>query len=121
MDAVAAHEFGRLVARYRGQRNMSQERLAELAGMTGGYISQIESGKRGKRPSRDTVIRISQVLGAPLPEMLRAAGRLAPGDEMTPTDRLSFEEFVNTDPALTTTQKAALIGVYRSIVGRAGA
>lgn len=96
---------------------MSQDRLAQLSGLSGGYISLLEQGQRGKKPSRDTVIRIAQALNAPLAEMLGAAGRLKPGEDLSPEQRASFTEFVNTDPALTAQQKAILIELYSSWVG----
>lgn len=108
--------FGALVLRYREARNMSQDRLAELAGLSGGYISLIEQGQRGRRPSRNTVIRVAQALNAPLGELLAAAGRLKPGEEVSPERRVSFTEFVQTDPALTAQQKGILIDLYSSWV-----
>lgn len=110
-------DFGEAVRRYREARNMSQERLAEDAGLSGGYISLIETGGRGQRPSRDTVISIAQALNAPVVELLRAAGRLLPSDELAPDgERPTFEQFVNTDPALRSDQKKVLIDLYRSWV-----
>lgn len=112
-------EFGRLVLRFREARGMSQQRLATEAGLSDGYISLIETGRRGARPSRDTVLALAQALGVPAVELLRAAGRLRPGDELTPdTHRPSFEEFVRTDPALRADQKRILIELYSSWVRR---
>lgn len=111
--------FGTLVKRYREARNMSQERLAELAKLSSGYISLIETGNRGKRPSRDTVIGIAQALDADVVEFLRVAGRLEPADDINPDgSRIPFERFVNTDPALRSDQKKVLIDLYRSWVRR---
>lgn len=94
-------ELGRLVKRYRKARNMSGERLSALIGKSNGYIAQLETGARGKRPDRDAVIGIAQQLGAPLSELLQAAGLLEPGEELAPPGRPRFEDFVNTDQALT--------------------
>lgn len=117
-DANEPTELGRLVKRYRKARNMSGERLSALIGKSNGYIAQLETGARGKRPDRDAVIGIAQQLGAPLVELLRAADLLEPGDELAPTDRPRFDDFVNTDPALRSDQKRMLIDLYRSWVGR---
>lgn len=111
-------ELGRAVKRYRTERNMSGERLSALIGKSNGYIAQLETGARGKRPGRDVVVSIAQHLNAPLAELLRAAGLLEPGDDLIPEGRPSFETFVNTDPALRTDQKRVLIDLYRSWVGR---
>ena len=112
-------EFGRLVLRYREARGLSQQRLATEAGLSDGYISLIETGRRGSRPSRDTVLALAQALGVPAVELLRAAGRLQAGDDLAPDNRRpSFEEFVRTDPALRADQKRILIELYSSWVRR---
>lgn len=116
---VGPGDFGRLVKRYREARGMSQDRLAELVGITGGYVSQIESGTRGRRPARDLVISFAQALQANPAEFLRATGRLEPGDDMSPEARMGFEEFVNSDPALRADQKRALVTLYRTWVREA--
>lgn len=96
---------------------MSQDRLAELSGLSNGYISLIETGGRGKKPSRDTVISLAQALNAPLVDFLRASGRLRPEDEtVVDRGRPSFEAFVATDSALRTDQKKVLIDLYKSWV-----
>lgn len=115
----AVSEFGDLVRQTRESRGLSQERLAALAKLTPGYISLIETGKRGSRPGRDTVLGIAQALGVPPKEMLRAAGRLRPGDNVEqPPSRPSFEVFVQSDPELRSDQKEILIRTYRSWVRR---
>lgn len=108
--------FGALVRRYREARGFSQQRLAAGSGLSDGYISLIETGRRGARPSRDTVLALAQALDAPAVELLRAAGRLAPHDELDPRPRPSFEEFVRTDPLLTSDQKRILTELYSSWV-----
>ncbi|MCU1483881.1 MAG: family transcriptional regulator [Actinomycetia bacterium] len=118
-QAPAPGEFGRLVLRYREARGLSQQRLATEAGLSDGYISLIETGRRGSRPSRDTVLALAQALGVPAVELLRAAGRLQSGDDLVPDNRRpSFEEFVRTDPALRADQKRILIELYSSWVRR---
>lgn len=110
--------FGAVLRRYREARSMSQERLAEAAGVSPGYVSLVETGKRGKRPSRDVVISLAQALRVDPVILLRAAGRLQPGDRLSPDERPTFEDFVQTDPALRSDQKGVLISLYRSYVGR---
>jgi transcriptional regulator with XRE-family HTH domain len=48
--------------------NMSQERLAEKAGLAAGYISQIETGR--KTPSAKAISRISEALQVDMAEFL---------------------------------------------------
>jgi len=52
--------FGKILRKYRLERQLSQERLAELAGLDRTYISQIERGL--KSPSIKALISLSQAL-----------------------------------------------------------
>lgn len=108
-------DFGRLVRKYREERSMSQQRLANLTGRTDGYISQLETGSRGKRLDRDLVVAVAQALAAPLNEMLAAAGF----DPVEADDqRAQFARVVNMDPALRSDQKRILLEIYGVFVGR---
>lgn len=53
---------------YRGKLQMSQERLAELAGLHPTYISNIEQGHRNL--SLQNVANIADALGVTVPELL---------------------------------------------------
>lgn len=111
-------EFGRVVKRWRESRNLSQEALSLRANLSPAYVAGVETGHRGKRPSRDNVLALAQALNAPAAEFLRAAGRLEQGDPITPEKRPSFEDFVRSDPFLRKDQKDVLITTYRAFVGR---
>lgn len=113
--------FGELVKKLRERRGMSQNALNKAAGLATGYVSQLESGSRGKRPSRDYVLKIAKGLRADRGEtedLLRAAGRLGNGDTLDVPGRPSFEEFVNSDPLLIREQRDMLLRLYRSYVPR---
>lgn len=115
MEGVAENEFGRLVRRYRDERSMSQDRLGKLVHRTDGYISQLESGTRGKRLSRDMVVAIAQALNAPVNELLAAAGH-DPVDSASGRSR--FVTAVETDPLLRSDQKRLILDLYSLFVGR---
>src|SRR4051794_661677 len=69
--------FGELVLAIRTRRGFSQKQVARLGGISPGYVGLIESGERGKRPSRDKVLAIADGLRATDAErtaLLRAAG-----------------------------------------------
>ena len=107
--------FGQLVLRYRTERSMSQKRLAALVGRTDGYISQLETGSRGRRLNRDVVIAIAQALQGPTNEFLVAAG-LPPIEEQN--TRQKFSDLVSSDPLLRVDQKKILVDLYGVFVGR---
>jgi transcriptional regulator with XRE-family HTH domain len=52
--------FGKVLRKYRMQQKLSQERLAELAGLDRTYISQIERGL--KSPSLPTLLSLAKAL-----------------------------------------------------------
>ena len=94
---------------------MSQKRLADLTGHTDGYISQLETGSRGRRLDRDLVVGIAQALAAPVNELLVAAGH----DPVAVDDGPSrFHAVVTADPLLRADQKKILAELYAVFVGR---
>ncbi|MDQ3107844.1 MAG: helix-turn-helix domain-containing protein [Actinomycetota bacterium] len=99
----------------RDGRGMSQARLAELAHLTDGYISQIETGSRGKRFNRDIVIALAQALEAPPNELLEAAGLPTIDEAQTPA---RYTTVVNSDPFLRADQKRLLVELYTVFVGK---
>lgn len=116
--ASAATPLGKLVERLRTQRGLSQNALGRAANLSNGYVTQLESGARGKRPSRDKVLALAQGLDAnehETEELLRAAGLHHDGP-LVPADRPSFRAFVMSDPLLRLDQKRALITSYESYV-----
>lgn len=123
MAAAAAEDrvlspFARRVAELRNLRGYSQQMVATAGGFSPGYIGSIESGDRGRRPSRDMVLKIARGLRATdqeTDELLRLAGYLTA--DAVP-DRLSFAEVVNTDPRLRSDQRKILIDLYATFTGR---
>lgn len=53
---------------YRYQRNMSQEKFAEILGSTLPYINQLENGKR--KPTLELLDRYSKILGITSAELI---------------------------------------------------
>jgi transcriptional regulator with XRE-family HTH domain len=58
-----------VIKKLREQRNMTQEGLAKKAGVTQGYIAQLESGLR-KNPSLPALRKLARALGVPVTELL---------------------------------------------------
>jgi len=64
--------FGRRVRQVREKLSLSQEALAERAGLHWTYVSEIERGRRG--PSLDVVGRLALGLGVSLAELFAPLG-----------------------------------------------
>ena len=58
-----------IVKSTRIERNMTQQNLANAAGITQSLVSQIEHGKR--KASVNTLYKISQVLGCTIDDLVR--------------------------------------------------
>lgn len=61
-------ELGKNIRCHREQSGMSQDKLAEVVGMSTVFISRIEQGK--KSPSLDSLIKIANALSATSDELL---------------------------------------------------
>ncbi len=66
---MKSQKFPEVLKRLRLNASLSQESLAEKAGLHRTYISQLERAERS--PSLETAMRISEVLGIPFSEMAR--------------------------------------------------
>jgi transcriptional regulator with XRE-family HTH domain len=83
--ASLAERFGRAVRAERIRQGLSQEGLAELAGVDRTYISGLERGRRN--PALSTVERIAEALRAESWQLLHAQARPpAPSADILPTN-----------------------------------
>lgn len=71
--------LGAFVRERRERRGWTQGRLAEAIGVSGAYVSQIETGAT-KLPGGHLRRRLAQVLGVRHVDLLIAAGELAPDE-----------------------------------------
>jgi transcriptional regulator with XRE-family HTH domain len=69
--------FCELIKKYRSRKKLSQEALAEAAGVHHTYIGLVERGTRN--PTIDVSDRIAHALGKKLSELIIEAERLAVG------------------------------------------
>lgn len=88
---------------------MSLRKLAERAGISNPYLSQIERGIR--HPSGEILKSIARALYIPAEALYERAGLLEEREHTT------VPAAVQADPYLTTSQKQALMEVYRSFIG----
>ena len=95
--------------------NLSLRQMAELAGVSNPYLSQIERGLH--EPSVRVLRAIAEALNLSAETVLEQAGLLS-GNGTGPTDT---ETAIRHDPGLTEDQKLALLSVYRSFRPPSGA
>ena len=105
-------ELGGFIRNQREVAKMSVRRLAELAGVSNPYLSQIERGLR--RPSAEILQQLATALRISAETLYVQAGLLPEDDDPTP----SVREAISRDPVLSAEQKQALLNVYESYVGR---
>ena len=105
-------ELGEFIKAQREVASMSVRRLAELAGVSNPYLSQIERGLR--RPSAEILQQLAKALKISAETLYVRAGLLTEEDADAP----SVREAIGRDPLLTAEQKQVLLNVYESYVGR---
>lgn len=72
--APSAAALGLAVREQRESMGWSQERLADVAGLSAVYVSEIERGRRS--PSLGVLARLAAALGQRLSELISRAERL---------------------------------------------
>ena len=102
-------ELGQFIRAQRELAHMSVRRLADIAGVSNPYLSQIERGLR--RPSAEILQQLAKALRISVEALYVRAGFLPDH-----ADRPTVREAVANDPALTPEQKQALLTVYDSYV-----
>jgi transcriptional regulator with XRE-family HTH domain len=101
----------------RTQRKLARLSLRELADMTkvsNAYLSQIERGLH--QPSVRVLQAVAQALNVSAETLLAQAGLIVQAGEVAAAGVNATELTIRSDPLLTTAQKEALIGVYRSFL-----
>ena len=91
--------LGDFIATQRRAAEMSLRQLADRAGISNPYVSQIERGLR--KPSAEVLNQIATALSVSAESLYVRAGIIDP-DEHRPT---SVQRAVQSDPALTAAQK----------------
>jgi transcriptional regulator with XRE-family HTH domain len=114
--------LGAFIREQRKRANLSLRQLAELTSLSNPYLSQVERGLH--QPSVRVLKALSGALNVSAETLLAQAGLI---DAMVPAeikDEVAeeraipgTEEAILADPRLGQEQKAALIAVYRSMLG----
>lgn len=103
-------DVGEFIRSQREVARMSVRRLAELAGVSNPYLSQIERGLR--KPSADILQQIAKALEISAESLYVRAGLLSE----EPVTATGVREAIERDPRLSAEQRRALIEVYESFV-----
>ncbi len=103
-------DVGEFIKLQRETARMSVRRLAELAGVSNPYLSQIERGLR--KPSADILQQIAKALQISAETLYVRAGLLS--DE--PSTGNDVRDAIARDQRLTPEQRHALLNVYESFV-----
>ena len=102
-------ELGEFIRDQRERSAMSLRKLAETAGISNPYLSQIERGLR--KPSAEILKSLARALSISAESLYERAGLLEG------VERLSVIESINSDALLSPSQKQALTQIYESFVG----
>jgi transcriptional regulator with XRE-family HTH domain len=116
--------LGAFIREQRQRANLSLRQLAEKTSLSNPYLSQIERGLH--QPSIRALKAISDALNLSAETLMAQAGLIdaIAGDAPKATDAggepvPDTERAIRADPRLNEDQKAALVAVYRSMVGPA--
>ena len=108
--AQTVESLGEYLKEQRLSAKLSLRQLADQAGVSNPYLSQIERGLR--RPSAEVLQQIAKALRISAEQLYVRAGSLDPTDG----EAGSVELAVLADPALTERQKQSLLEVYSSFL-----
>src|SRR5919109_2378850 len=102
----AAQDIGSFIRAQREAAQVSVRQLAEKAGVSNPYLSQIERGLR--KPSADVLQQIAKALRVSAEVLYIRAGILEPSETSEVRDAII------TDTAITERQKQVLLDIYTS-------
>ena len=109
-------QLGAYIREQRENAQYSLRQLAQAAGVSNPYLSQIERGIY--KPSAEVLKAIADALQIRSETLFARAGFIDEAAERGPSD---VERAVRSDPRLSTEQKRSIISIYRSFVGEAEA
>jgi len=102
----AAQDIGTFIRTQREAAQVSVRQLAEKAGVSNPYLSQIERGLR--KPSADVLQQIAKALRVSAEVLYVRAGILEP------SEKSEVRDAIITDIAITERQKQVLLDIYMS-------
>ncbi len=111
---MTVESLGTYLREQRVAAEMSLRQLAEQAGVSNPYLSQIERGLR--RPSAEVLQALAKALRISAEQVYVQAGILSPDDDQV----RSVELAILGDPVLSERQKQALLEIYESFRATTG-
>jgi transcriptional regulator with XRE-family HTH domain len=102
-------DLGEFIRTQRERANLSLRRLAESAGISNPYLSQIERGIR--KPSAEILKNLARALEISSNTLYTRAGLI--DEEMPPA---SVFEAIDSDDKITGEQKKVMLDMYRTLV-----
>jgi transcriptional regulator with XRE-family HTH domain len=115
MTTLNVASLGEFLREQRTQAQLSLRQLAEQAGVSNPYLSQIERGVR--KPSADVLHQIADGLRISAEQLYVRAGLL----EDKPESEVAIESAIRADRSITERQKRALIEIYRAFAAETAA
>ena len=119
---VQRDTLGAFIREQRKKANLSLRQLAELTSLSNPYLSQVERGLH--QPSVRVLKAISDALNLSAESLMAQGGLIDAMTSTTPAEdstaceaALATEDAIRADQRLSEDQKAALIAVYRSMLG----
>ncbi|MEU7179151.1 MULTISPECIES: helix-turn-helix domain-containing protein [Streptomyces] len=109
MASLNVGNLGEFLREQRRTAQLSLRQLADAAGVSNPYLSQIERGLR--KPSADILQQLAKALRISAETLYVQAGIL---DERRGLDGVEVQSAILTDPSLTEKQKQALLQIYES-------
>jgi len=104
---------GDRIKEIRDARGMTQDQLADKAGISKGFLSDVENNKRNI--SSENLLRIANVLGASVDYLLRGETRRATREEVViPPELSEVAEELN----LSYAETLELLEAHRSVIAR---
>ncbi len=108
MGALKVGELGEFLREQRRSARLSLRQLAEAAGVSNPYLSQIERGLR--KPSADILQQLAKALRISAETLYVQAGML----DARERDELEVPAAILADPSINERQKQVLIQIYES-------
>lgn len=106
--STAASDIGSFIRAQREAAQVSVRQLADKAGVSNPYLSQIERGLR--KPSADVLNQIAKALRVSAEVLYVRAGILEP------SDKSEVRDVIIADTAITERQKQVLLDIYTSFL-----